>query len=87
MSSGFRYQKYEFSFQDLKIWVQFSDTIVNSEFFCINAYVNVRNSISDFLDLKLCVQIPVIKNMSSVFGLENMSSVFRNNTQLSFFSQ
>ena len=49
--------------------------------FCINAYVNVRNSISDFLDLKLCVQIPVIKNMSSVFGLENMGSIFGHNSQ------
>ena len=36
-------------------------------FFCITARVNVLNSISDLLDWKLWVQIPELKNMSSVF--------------------
>ena len=35
--------------------------------FCINATVNIRNSISDFLDSKYWVQIPEHKNMSWVF--------------------
>ena len=67
MSSESRTQKYEFSFPDLKIWVQFYDTKINRHSFCIHATVNIRNSISDVLDLKLWVQIPEFKNMSSVF--------------------
>ena len=59
-------KKYEFSFPDLKAWVQFSDTKLNRHSFCIHATVKLRNSISDFLDLKLWVQILEIKNMSSV---------------------
>ena len=67
VSSGSRTQKYVFCFPDLKIWVQFYDTILNRHSFCITARVNVRNSISDLLDWKLWVQIPELKNMSSVF--------------------
>ena len=55
-------------FLDLKIGVQFSETILNRLSFCIHATtVKIRNPISDFLDSKLRVQIPQIKNMSSVF--------------------
>ena len=54
-------------FLDLKIWVQFSETILNRHFVCIHATVNIRNPIPDFLDLKLWVQIPKLKNMCSVF--------------------
>ena len=60
-------ENYEFRFPNLKIWVQFSDTIINRNSFCIHATVNIRNSISDVLDLKLWVQIPEHKNLSSVF--------------------
>ena len=68
-------QNYEFRFPKLKMWVQFSGLkTMNSVFrhntqqslYCINATVNKRDSISDFLDLKLWVQIPD-KHMSSVF--------------------
>ena len=54
-------------FLDLKIGVQFSETILNRLSFCIHATVNIRNPISDFLDSKLWVQIPQIKYVSSVF--------------------
>ena len=53
-------------FLDLKIWVQFSETILNRHSFCIHATFNIRNPISDFLDLKLWVQIPEFKKMTSV---------------------
>ena len=54
-------------FLDLKIGVQFSETILNRLFFCIHATVKIRNPISDILDLKLWVQIPELKNMITVF--------------------
>ena len=54
-------------FLDWKIWAQFYDTTLNRHSFCIQAAVNIRNSTSDVLDLKLWVQIPELKNMSSVF--------------------
>ena len=59
--------KNDFSFPDLKIGVQFSETILNRLSFCIHATVNIRNPISDFLDSKLWYQIPQIKYVSSVF--------------------
>ena len=52
---------------DLKMWVQFYDTLLNRHSFFIHATVNKRNSTSDILDLKLWVQNPEFKNMSSVF--------------------
>ena len=67
LSSDSRTQKYVFCFPDLKIWVQFYDTILNRHSFCIHATVNIRNSISDVLDLKLWVHIPELKKMCSVF--------------------
>ena len=57
----------EFRFPKLKIRVDFADKTHNRHSFCIHATVNIRNSISDVLDLKLWVQIPELKNMSSVF--------------------
>ena len=54
-------------FLDLKVWVQFYDTLLNRHSFFIHATVNKRNSTSDILDLKLSVQNPELKNMSSVF--------------------
>ena len=63
-------EKYEFSFPDLNLRVQFSETILNRHSLCIHATVNIRNPISDFLDLKLLVQIPELKNMNSVFWTE-----------------
>ena len=51
---------------DLKMWVQFYDTLLNRHSFFIHATVNKRNSTSDILDLKLWVQNPELKNMSSV---------------------
>ena len=60
-------ENYEFRFPNLKILVQFSDTIINRQSFCIHATVNIRNPISDFLDLKLWVQIPQFKNKGLVF--------------------
>ena len=59
--------KYELSFPDLKIRVQFSDTILKRLSSCIHATVNIRNPISDFLDLKLWDQIRELKNKSSIF--------------------
>ena len=67
LGSDSRTWKQKFSFPDLKIWVQFYDTTLNRHFFCIHATVNIRNSTSDVLDIKLWVQIPELKNMSSVF--------------------
>ena len=67
MGSDSRTWKQKFSFPDLKIWVQFYDTTLNRHSFCIHATVNIRNSTSDVLDIKLWVQIPKLKNMSSVF--------------------
>ena len=67
--SDFLDLKNDFSFPDLKIRVQFSETVLNRHSFCIHATVNIRNPISDFLDLKLWVQIPQIKNMSSDFRI------------------
>ena len=72
MASDSRTWKQKFSFPDLKIGVQFSETILNRLSFCIHATVNIHNPISDFLDSKLCVQIPQIKNMSSVFRISKM---------------
>ena len=46
-------------------WVCRQNT--QQSFFCITARVNIRNSTSDILDLKLWVQNPELKNMSSVF--------------------
>ena len=63
-------EKYEFSFPDLNLRVQYSETILNRHSLCIHATVNIRNPISDFLDLKLLVQIPELKNMNSVFWTE-----------------
>ena len=63
-------------FLDLKIWVQFSETILNRHSFCINATVNIRNPISDFLDLRLWVQIPELKNMCSVFWTKTILNWF-----------
>ena len=63
-------------FLDLKIWVQFSETILNRDSFCIDATVNIRNSISDFLDLKLWVQIPELKTMCSFFWTETIWNRF-----------
>ena len=54
-------------FLDLKMWVQFYDTLLNRHSFFIHATVNKRNSTSDILDLKLWVQNPELKNMISVF--------------------
>ena len=54
-------------FLDLKIGVQFSETILNRLSFCIHATVKIRNPISGFLDSKLWVQTTQIKNVSSVF--------------------
>ena len=67
LRSDSRTWKQKFSFPDLKIWVQFYDTKLNRHSFCIHATVNIRNSISDVLELKVWVQIPEFKNMSSVF--------------------
>ena len=66
LGSDSRTWKQKFSFPDLKLWVQFYDTKINRHSFCIHATVNIRNSISDVLDLKLWVQIPEFKSMSSV---------------------
>ena len=63
-------------FLDLKIWVQFSETILNRHSFCIHATVNIRNPISDFLDLRLWVQIPELKNMCSVFWTKTIWNWF-----------
>ena len=63
-------------FLDLKIWVQFSETILNRQSFCIHATVNIRNSFPDFLDLKLWVQIPELKTMCSVFWTETIRNRF-----------
>ena len=54
-------------FLDWKSRVQFSETILNRHSFYIHATVNIPNPISEFLDLKLWLQIPEHKNMSSVF--------------------
>ena len=54
----------------------FSETILNCHFFRNNATVNIRNSISDFPDLKLWVQIPELKNMSSFFRHNNQQTFF-----------
>ena len=59
--------KYELSFPDLKIRAQFSDTILKRLSSSIHATVNIRNPISDFLDLKLWDQIRELKNKSSIF--------------------
>ena len=67
MSSVFWTQKKELSFPDLKIWVQFYDTLLKRHSFCIHATVNIRNPISDFLDLKIWAQIPQFKNKGLVF--------------------
>ena len=63
-------------FLDLKIWVQFSETILSRHSFCIHATVNIRNPISDFLDLRLWVQIPELKNMCSVFWTKTIWNWF-----------
>ena len=67
LRSDSRTWKQKFSFPDLKIWAQFYDTKLNRHSFCIHATVNIRNSISDVLDLKMWVQVPELKNLSSVF--------------------
>ena len=56
-------------FLDLKMWVQFYDTLlnINRHSFFIYAIVNIRNPNSDFLDLKFLVQIPELENKSLVF--------------------
>ena len=54
-------------YPDLKIRVQFYDTILNRHSFCIHATVSIGNPISDFLDLKLWVQIRELKNKSLIF--------------------
>ena len=68
-----------------KKWVQFSGLInmssvfrhnTQQSFFCINATVKVRISISDFLDSKLWVQIPELKNMCSVFWTKTIWNRF-----------
>ena len=69
-------EEYGFSFPDLKIRVQFSETLLNRHSFCIHATVNVRNPISDFLDLKIWVQIPETKNLRSVFRHKNQQTFF-----------
>ena len=63
-------------FQDLKIWVQLSETILNRHSFCIHATVNIRNPFPDFLDSKLWVQIPELKTMCSVFWTETIWNRF-----------
>ena len=63
-------------FLDLKIRVQFSETILNRHSFCIHATVNIRNPFPDFLDLKLWVQFPELKTMCSVFWSETIWNRF-----------
>ena len=63
-------------FLDLKIRVQFSETILNRHSFCIHATVNIRNPFPDFLDLKLWVQFPELKTMCSVFWTETIWNRF-----------
>ena len=63
-------------FLDLRIWVQFSETLLNRHSFCIHATVNVRNPNSDFLDLKFWVQISEPKNLRSIFRHKNQQTFF-----------
>ena len=58
----------------LKITTEY--TILNTDYFCIRATVNTRNSISDFLDLKLWVQISELENLRSVFGTQKYEFSF-----------
>ena len=63
-------------FLDLKIRVQFSETVLNRDSFCIHATVNIRNPFPDFLDLKLWVQIPELKTLCSFFWTETIWNRF-----------
>ena len=63
-------------FLDLKMWVQFSETILNRHSFCIHATFNIHNPFPDFLNLKLWVQFPELKTMCSVFWTETIRNRF-----------
>ena len=66
MSSVFRTYKHEFSFRHN----------TQRSFFWFNTTVSIRDPISDFLDLKLWVQIPEPKTLRSVFRHKKQQTFF-----------
>ena len=77
VSSDFRTQKCEFSFPDLKKWIQFSDTILNSHFIAITPQSINAIPFQIFRTYNYEFRLPNLKIWDHFSGLKKMSLVFR----------
>ena len=85
MSSHSRTQKYEFSFPDLKTWVQFSDTILNTHLFSLTPQSEYAIPFQILWTQNYEFRFPKLKMWVQFSGLKKMNSVFRHNTQQSLY--